>query len=75
MTDEGKPYAPVRFDAIIDECRFISKNIHTSYNECLDLTPKERKKLISSIVDELKRSAEKIDKITKEAQQNRNKNR
>lgn len=62
-TKDGKPYGPQRFTQIVQECWFISKHIHTSYNEILDISPTERKKLIDCIVNELKKTKDTLDKM------------
>jgi hypothetical protein len=54
-TDKNEPYGPYRYKEIIRECYLISKNINTSYNEILDITPTERSYLLQFIADDIKR--------------------
>lgn len=62
---EGKPYGPWRYNEIIKECYFISKQIHTSYNELLDITPTERRALLSNIEEDLARQKEHYDEMVR----------
>ena len=48
----------------------ISKNCNTSYNDVLNLTPREKNYLLEFIIDEAKRTQEIVEK-NKEALQNR----
>lgn len=61
--DEGKPYGPWRYNEIIKECYYISKQIHTSYAELLDVTPTERMALLTNIKSDLERQKEHYDEI------------
>lgn len=67
-TKNGQPYGPYRYKQIVRECYLISKAIHTSYNELMDITPTERTDLLQFLYDEAKRSQEEMDKIKQEAQ-------
>lgn len=53
MTSNGELYAPKRFKEIVKECWYISDNIHTSYNEVLDLSVTERTYLIQFIQEKI----------------------
>ena len=58
MTKEGKPYAPYRFKKIVEESYLISHQIHTSYTDVLQMTPRERNYLIEFISKEAKEQKE-----------------
>ena len=58
MTSDGRPYGPVRFEQIVEECYVISKQIHTSYTDLLKITPAERTHLIQFIKRDLERENE-----------------
>lgn len=58
----GEPYAPKRFRDIAQECYWVSKYVHTSYNDVQDMTPKERELIISFITDELEKQEKEIEK-------------
>ncbi len=64
-TSDGKPYGPIRYEQIIRECYIISKNSNTSYNEVLQITPRERESIIKYISDEFKRTQEMIEQQRK----------
>ncbi len=49
LSKEGKPYGPKRFKEIVQECWYISDNLHTSYADVLDLSFQERVYLIECI--------------------------
>lgn len=72
-TSDGKPYNPFRFKQIVEECWFISKNIHTSYNELLDITPTERTYLRNMIIDDMERSTKRMQQVIDETK-NKNHN-
>jgi hypothetical protein len=58
LTSDGRPYGPVRFEQIVEECYTISKQIHTSYIDLLKITPAERTHLIQLIKRDLERENE-----------------
>lgn len=60
LTSDGRPFAPVRFEQIVEERYQISKRIHTSYNELGDITPRERLLLL----DLLRKDIEHENEIT-----------
>lgn len=70
LTNEGDPYGPYRYKELVKECFMISKNCNTSYNDVLNLTPREKNYLLEFIIDEAKRTQEIVEK-NKEALQNR----
>ena len=51
-----------RYNQIIDECYIISKNIHTSYLDLMEVTPKERDRMLELLSEEAKKQQEFIDK-------------
>lgn len=55
---DGRPYAPVRFEQIVEERYQISKHIHTSYKDLDNVTPLERKYLLQFIERDLVRENE-----------------
>lgn len=55
---DGRPYAPVRFEQIVEERYQISKHIHTSYKDLDNVTPLERKYLLQFIERDLIRENE-----------------
>lgn len=66
LTSDGRPYAPVRFEEIIEERYQISKMIHTSYNDLGDITPRERMYLLELIRKDLEHENE----LRKQLEQN-----
>lgn len=68
-TSDGKDYDSQRFDEIVKECWYISDNIHTSYNEALDLSYQERVALIKCINGKVESTQAAIDKMKQEKQQ------
>ena len=63
MIVNGKPYGPLRFKQIVEECYLISKNCNTSYVDILNITPAERGYLREFIVEEAHRAEEAVNKI------------
>ena len=66
LTEDGRPYGPIRYEEIVKECYLISRHINTSYNEILDISPIERHMLLKNIAEELKRQNEKLEQIKAE---------
>ena len=62
LTDDGRPYAPVRLKEIIRERYEISKRIHTSYNDLGDITPLERGYILDFILEDKKAEQEQIER-------------
>lgn len=58
LTFDGRPYAPERYQQIVEERYIISKHIHTSYYDMGDITPTERKYLLEFIRKDLERENE-----------------
>lgn len=63
-TDDGEmPYGIYRFQQIIDECFIISKTINTSYTDLMNISIRERDRMIEIIVEDNKKQKEELDKI------------
>lgn len=62
MTEDGKPYGPVRYKEIVQEIYFITKNTHISYDDVKDMTPTERKYIVNFIVKDIKKEQEAAQK-------------
>jgi hypothetical protein len=58
LTSDGRPYGPVRYEEIVEECYAISKRINTSYNDLKQITPLERTYLLQFIRKDLERENE-----------------
>ena len=69
MTSDGKLYAPVRFQQIVEERYQISKHIHTSYTELANITPTERQYLLHFIKRDIEHDNEIILKKQQELNQ------
>ena len=61
-TKDGEPFAPVRYKEIVKECYLISKNINTSYNDLMDITPTERNYMLEFLLDEAKQREQMLQK-------------
>lgn len=62
-TSDGKPFGPVQFKKLVQECYIISKQTHTSYNEALLLTPTERGYILQFITDEIEAQRDAVAKM------------
>lgn len=71
LTKDGKPYGPFRYKEIVKECYLISKNINTSYNDLMLITPTERNYMLEFLLDEAKKQEEIIQKQKAEREANR----
>lgn len=63
-TSDGKPYGPWKYKKIVEECFFISHQIHTSYSDLMGITPRERMYIMENLLKE----AEQIQKAREESQ-------
>ncbi len=68
--DKEIPYGPWRYKRIIEECYYISHQIHTSYNDLLKVTPRERTYMLKFISEELQKQKESIEKVKQQTQEN-----
>ena len=66
LTTDGKPYGPVRYKQIFQECFIISQNSNNSYKEILGITPLER----GYMIDMLAEKARKTQEMLEESKQN-----
>lgn len=71
LTEDGRPYGPIRYKEIVKECYIISKNINTSYNDLMQITPTERNYMLEFLTDEAKRREEMLQKKKAEREANR----
>ena len=62
-TEDGKPYGPWRFKEIAKMAYAISHQIHTSYHDVLQMTPRERDCLCELISGEMDRLRKSIDDL------------
>lgn len=69
MTEDGKPYGPIRFKDIVKERYIITKHTNTSYGDTSNMTPLERGYIIEFIKDDLQRQKDLYDKAKAEAGQ------
>lgn len=63
LTSNGENYGPIRYKEIVEERWYISKHLHTSYNDVGEITPIERNYLIEFIVRELDKEKESMEKM------------
>lgn len=57
------PYGVYRYKQIIDECYIISKVIHTSYLDLMNISVIERNRILELIEEENKRQQEELDRL------------
>lgn len=67
-TDDGEvPYAVYHYQQLIDECFIISKTINTSYSDLLDISIREKDRLLDIIVEDNKKQKEEFEKIKRKS--------
>ena len=69
LTSDGRPYAPLRYEQIVEERYQISKHTHTSYSDLADVTPLERKYLLNFIQRDLEHENELIEEHNRKINQ------
>lgn len=62
MTNDGKPYGPLRYRQIVNEAYVLTKNTHTTYSDVMQMTPLERSYMLDFLKDEATRAQELINK-------------
>ena len=66
LTSDGRPYAPERVNELIKQAYLISRQIHTSYNDILEMSPMERETMLRIISEEVKLQNDAKDKASKQ---------
>ena len=61
------PYGVYRYNEIIDECYIISKLINTSYLDLMEISVRERDRMLELINEENTREQERIEKIKRKS--------
>ena len=73
LTEDGKPFGPIRYKEIVDECCIISKNLNTPYTEVLNISPTERNYIIKFLIKEAEQRAALLEKARAESAANQRK--
>ena len=71
LTKDGKPYAPIRYKKIIQDCYSITRNTNIDYQSVMNMSVTEREYIISFLLDEAKKINEKNDEIQRQLEQQR----
>lgn len=70
-TKDGEDYGPIRYEELVKECYVISKNLHISYSDVLNMTPIERSLLISFMREDMERQKQEIERRKAEREANK----
>ncbi len=68
MTEDGKPYGPVRYKDISRELYLVSKHTNTSYEDAKKISPLERGYILEFVLEDLERQKELYENARKDAQ-------
>ena len=60
---DGTPYGPKHYKELVQECWYISDNLHTSYSDVLDLACTDRAIILDAIKQKQDATAQAIDSI------------
>ena len=71
LTSDGRPYAPVKFEQIVEERYQISKHINTSYVDLGKVSPAERKYLLHFIKRDIEHENKLIEEKTAQMKGNK----
>ena len=71
MTEDGRPYGPLRYKEIARERYLISKHTNTSYEDTSSITPLERNYILEFLVDDMQRQKDMYEKAQTEAEARR----
>ena len=53
LTNDGKPYGPVRYRQLVKENYIITRQVNTSYMDVLKMMPQDKKIILKEIIDEI----------------------
>ena len=70
-TNDGLPYAPIRYKEIVKECYIISKNLNTSYVDLLKITPTEKNYMLEFLKQEAEHNKQIMEKMKAEREARR----
>lgn len=70
-TNDGKPYAPIRYKELVRNCFLVSMEINTSYNDLLQITPRELNYMLEFIKEKRQKEIEAIEKARAEREINK----
>lgn len=62
-TEDGRPYAPLRYKEIVREAYILCKNVNISYSDVMKLSPLERSYLLEFLLDEAEQTQNKLNKL------------
>lgn len=62
-------YAPKRIKDIVTECYILSRKLHTSYNDIMQITPLERSWLLQLVAQENEEKKKEFEKEMQEAKE------
>ena len=71
LTEDGRPYGPLRYKEIARERYLISKHTNTSYEDTSSITPLERNYILEFLVDDMQRQKDMYEKAQTEAEARR----
>ena len=66
MTEDGKPFGPLRYKEIARERYLISKHTNTSYDDTSNITPLERGYILEFLIEDMERQKAMYDKAQAE---------
>jgi len=62
LTSDGKPYGPIRYKQIVNECYTLTKNAGVTYSDVMGMTPVEREYYLDFLQAEYQRQQEQIER-------------
>jgi hypothetical protein len=74
-TKDGKPYGPVRYQEIVRERYFVTKNSGVSYEDTGKMTPTERQLYVNFIVEEFEKTKRAMEEAQQKARESQQKNK
>lgn len=61
---DGQPYGPKQFKSLVQECWFLSDQLHTSYVDLLDISVAERRLLLQYVTRKIEDTQKEIERAT-----------
>ena len=75
LTEDGKPYGPIRYKDIARERYLISKHTNTSYEDTANITPLERGYILQFLIEDMERQKAAYERLQTEREARRGERR
>ena len=72
LTKDGRPYAPLRYKRILQDCYTITRNTNIDYQSIMNMSVTEREYIMSFIIEEATNIKKQNEEMQRQLEQQRN---